>query len=131
MSQEKSYKKRPIKKAQLSAASEVLHSLLKNSKSPLGQQFVRWRLWQNWEKVVGCEIAKHTIPVGFNKGVLFVWVDHPARLQELTFMVKTFRDRVNDFQGYQWARSIRFTLDRKSVPEPEETKKGLRDFLSK
>lgn len=112
------------------AASDVLQSLLQNGKSALGEQFIRWRVWNSWGEIVGPQVAQHTLPVSFLKGELYVWVDHPARMQELTFCVVPIAKKINAFCGKRWVKKIRFTLDRKSVPKPEETAEDLRDFLS-
>lgn len=111
-------------------ASDVLQTLLQNGKSPLAEQFIRWKVWNSWGEIVGEQIAKHTLPVSYLKGELYVWVDHPARMQELTFCISELGFKINQFCRKKWVRRIRFTLDRKSVPKPEETAEGLRDFLS-
>lgn len=112
------------------AASDVLQSLLQNGKSALAEQFIRWRVWNSWADIVGPQVAKNTLPVSYVKGELYVWVDHPARMQELTFCVVEIAKKINAFCGKRWVKRIRFTLDRKSVPKPEETAEDLRDFLS-
>ncbi|MCH2533305.1 MAG: DUF721 domain-containing protein [Bdellovibrionales bacterium] len=123
---------RPKKKKNVTPASEVLQLLLQNGKSPLAVQFKRWRLWRYWGEVVGEEISTHTDPVAYDKGTLYVWVDHPVRMQEMIFMTKELKKKINSYMGEAtWVTRIRFTLDRKSVPKLEETEKGWRDFLSK
>lgn len=112
-------------------ASSVLQSLFQNSKSPLSEQFVRWKVWNSWEEVVGKEIGKHTLPVGYNKKRLYIWVSNAARMQEMTFLVRPIMNKINTFCGEKWVKSIQFTLDRKSVARPQETSQDLRDFLSK
>jgi hypothetical protein len=115
----------------LQAVGDLLQSLLQKSKSPLSDQFLRWKLWRSWPDVVGPQIAKSTLPVSFLQGELYVWVNHPARMQELTFCAGELLKKVNAFGGRRWIRRIRFTLDRKSVPSLEESDAGLREFLSK
>lgn len=104
------------KKSRLESASSVLQTLLQNSKSPLSQQFDRWRLWKCWPDVVGAELARCTLPVGYQRGRLYIWVNHSARLQELTYMAQPLREKINAYMGRRWVSHIRFTLDRKSVP---------------
>lgn len=116
------------KKPQL--ASDVLQTLLQNSKSPLAEQFLRWKVWNSWGEIMGEKIAKHSVPVGYQKGQLYIWVDHPARIQEFRFIVKEIMYKINEYCGKRWVRRIHFTLDRKSVPKSEESAKDLRDFLS-
>ena len=80
---------------------------------------------------MGEKIAKCTTPVGYLKGQLYIWVNHPTSMQDLTFMVGAIKDQINKFIGRRWVRSIRFTLDRKSVPQNAEMSEELRSFLSK
>jgi predicted nucleic acid-binding Zn ribbon protein len=103
---------------------------LQNSKSPLTEQFVRWRVWNSWPEVVGEEIAKHTLPVSFFKGTLYLHVNSAARMQELTFMLEHLIARINQFSNMRWVKFIRLTLDRRSVPKPEEMSPELRKFIS-
>lgn len=117
--------------AHLTPMAQVLQSLLQSSKSPLGEQFIRWRLWNDWEKVLGKEIAEHTLPVSYVNGTLYIWVKSAPRMQELTFLVRAIRDKINNYAGKNWARSIRFTLDKKSVPQPQEAPDEFRDFIAK
>lgn len=119
------------RKSHLISASDVLQSLLQSDKSPIVTQFTRWKLWYSWEKVVGESLAKFTTPVGYLRGQLYVWVNHPTRMQELTFIAGTMRDQINSFIGRKWVRSVRFTLDRRSVPEQAEMSEEWRNFLSK
>lgn len=119
------------KRSRLLPASNVLQSLLSNGKSPLSEQFTRWRLWRNWEEVVGETIAKNSCPVDFSKGRLYVWVSSSARMQEMRFMVGSIKDKINAYLGREYVKFIKLTLDRKSVPDQEDSQKAVRDFLSK
>jgi predicted nucleic acid-binding Zn ribbon protein len=123
--------KKKSQAAHLSPVANVLQSLFQSSKSPLSQQFIRWRLWNEWENVVGCEIAQHSMPVGYLDGALYVWVKSAARMQEMQFVVRPLMQKINQFAGSAYVRSIRFTLDRKAVPMPQENAEDLRGFLSK
>ena len=61
------------RKSELTATADVLQSLLQNSKSPLTEQFIRWKVWKAWPEVVGEEISRSTLPVGNLKGTLYIW----------------------------------------------------------
>ncbi len=113
----------------LFSASEVLQSLLQNSKSPISDQFLRWKLWRQWPDLVGEEISKRTLPVNFDQGTLFVWVENSVWLQQLTFMVGPLKNKINEHVGKDWVRQIRFTVDRRAVPTLEESEAGVRTFL--
>ncbi len=115
----------------MKTAEEVLQSLLQNGKSPLADQFLRWRLWKDWERVVGVSIGRHSEPVSYQKGTLYVWVKSSSWMQEMTYHAKTLKTRINEHVKKKWIREIRFTLDRRSVPRNEEIPEGLKEFLSK
>ena len=130
-SSERNRGRKNSRKGRLTSASDVLQGLLQNSGTKLGQSFTRWRLWHNWDQVVGPSVASHTDPVGYSNGILYVWVENSVRLQEVSFLASQLIRNINTHVGRKWVRRIRFTLDRKSVPKHEEMSKGLRDFLSK
>ncbi len=117
------------RRSQLDSAAFVLQGLLKSQKTPLSDSFLRWRVWNAWPTVVGEEIAASSLPVGYAKGCLYVWVKSAARMQELTFVVKPLMEKINSFVGKKWIRSIRFTQDRKSVPAAAEADETMRDFI--
>jgi predicted nucleic acid-binding Zn ribbon protein len=117
--------------SQLDSAAFVLQGLLKSKSTPLSDSFLRWRVWNSWSSIVGPEIAAHSLPVGFYKGALYVWVKSGARLQELTFVVKPLMQKINAFVGKEkWIRSIRFTQDRKSVPVHADAEESMRSYLA-
>lgn len=116
--------------SRLVPVANVLQSLLENSKFPLAQQFVRWRLWRFWPEVVGPAVAEHTAPVDYERGRLIIWVSSSARLQEMTFVIKALQQKINDYIGHRWVTSIRFTLDRQSVPKTTGMSEDSRSFLS-
>lgn len=110
----------------LKPASDLLQSLLTNGKSPLADQFQRWRLWREWSDVVGPTLSAHSIPVQLCHGTLYIWVESSAWLQQLSFLSEPMRDKINKYYQQKWIKQVRFTLDRKSVPQINES-----DFVSK
>lgn len=117
------------KKKKLSLGSEVLQSLFENGKSPLSEQFMRWKLWAKWEEVVGPTIAKNAEPVGFQRGVLYVWVRNSSWMQQMIFMKDQIRDTINQKFDNNFVKYIRFTLDRHEVPQGDES--DLKDIIRK
>lgn len=122
-------KKNPRSKSELLAASNVLQTVLANGKSPLSDQFLRWKIWRFWPKIVGDTLGKHSEPVGFNRRRLYVWVKSSARMQEIRFFEKTIIQKVNEHVGRDWVRSVRFTLDRHEVPEIAEASEDFKKYL--
>ena len=117
------------RKSQLKDSSDVLQSLLANGKSPLAQGFTRWKLWSHWADVVGESMAKHSMPVDYYRGCLVVWVEGSARMQEMTYLVRPIKSKINEFLGRQWIRSIRFTTDKHHVPDPDSVDKKFHKTL--
>jgi predicted nucleic acid-binding Zn ribbon protein len=101
--------------AQLTQAADVLQGLLQNSKSQLSDGFIRWRLEQEWSAVVGPTISQQTVPCAFERGVLFIYVKHPAWAQELRFFSDSIKEKVNTHLNQQWARDVKFTLSRRAA----------------
>lgn len=115
----------------LSPVSNILQGLFDQGQSPLKDQFQRWKLWHQWREVAGPVISSYSDPVGFQRGVLVVWVKSSAHMQELTYILENLRERVNEHVGRNYVKSIRLTLDRKAVPMTSESEKDLHDFLAK
>jgi predicted nucleic acid-binding Zn ribbon protein len=115
--------------SKLKNGSEVLQSLLENGKSPLSSQFLRWKLWAKWSEFVGPTIANNSEPVGYDKGVLYLWVKNSTWMQQFVFMREPIKETVNKKLGQRFIKDIRLTLDKKAVPrsaeESEELKKTL------
>jgi hypothetical protein len=117
--------------SRLDAAASVLQEVFRGDSTPLSDSFLRWRVWNSWESIVGAQIASSSLPVGYVRGCLTVWVKSAARLQEMTFVVKPLMEKINTHVGKRWVRQIRFTQDRKSVPAPAESDQSLREFTEK
>lgn len=64
----------------------VLPSVLRDL--GLQKRFSERRLVERWPDVVGPELARRARATRFDKGTLFVHVDHGAWMQELHFMEK-------------------------------------------
>lgn len=123
--------KDPKNSSRLLPVSNVLQSLLANGKSPLSEQFIRWKLWRNWPEIVGPTLAKNCQPVGFRKGRLYVWVNSSTRLQEMRFMIGHIKDKINKHLEREWVKYIQLTLDKKSVPDLEESSESFKEFIDK
>lgn len=103
------------------SASTVLQGLLAGGKSPLSDQFLRWKLWRFWDQIVGPTVAAACEPVGLDKGGrLLLWVKSSSRLQELRFVSETILKKTNEYLGAEQVRSIRFTLDQNKKPHRSE-----------
>ena len=117
------------KRRELAPASKVLQTLLGNGKSPLSDQFLRWKIWRFWAKVAGPTLASHCEPVGYDRGRLIVWVKSSARMQEIRFVEKSLKQKVNEYVGREWVKYVRFTLDRRGVPEQDQVSPIIKKYL--
>jgi predicted nucleic acid-binding Zn ribbon protein len=123
-------KKVPRAKAELLSASKVLQTLLANGKSPLSDQFLRWKIWRFWNEIVGETLSKVCEPVGFDRGRLYVWVKSSARMQEMRFCEDVLKDKINKHVGRPFAHHIRFTLDRRGIPKEAEVSAEFKNYLA-
>jgi len=121
--------KKDRSKTDLLSASKVLQTVLANGKSPLSDQFLRWKIWRFWPQIVGETMAKYSEPVGYDKRRLYIWVKSSSRMQEIRFFEHTLKKKVNDHVGREWVRSIRFTLDRREVPASADVSEDFKKYL--
>lgn len=117
------------RKPKFSVGSEVLQSLFENGKSPLSEQFMRWKLWAQWEEYVGPTVAQNAEPVSYHRGVLYLWVRNSAWMQQMIFMKDPIQNAINTKLGRNFVRGIRFTLDRREVPAQDQN--GLKELIQK
>lgn len=68
------------------------------------------KILQNWEKEVGVEISNHTTPIRLFRGKLFVKVDSPVLMNQLTFIKKEIIDKLNKSINVNLVKDIFFTL---------------------
>lgn len=111
--------------------TEVLQKLFENGKSPLSEQFIRWKMWSRWEEIVGSTLAKSCEPVGLQWGNLIIWVPHSTVLQQMQFLKTNILQAVQKAYPQLKVKDIRFTLDRKQVPKDYDSKNQAQKFISK
>lgn len=114
-------KKEKRKPSQLTGMSSVLQSLFANGKSPLSDQFVKFKLIKAWDKIGGDMVASSSLPVTLRFGRLVIWVKSSTRLQEMRFMEAELLGKINKFLGSEMIKELRFTLEDRRVSKPNET----------
>lgn len=112
--------RRKARTSQLKEASEVLQSLFEGRRSHLAKGFKTRRLRLEWSTVVGEALAKVCEPVDYDRGVLWIWVQHPTWMQHLTFGREQLLKKINSYMAEEYVSSIKFTLDRKGLPISQE-----------
>lgn len=73
--------------------SEALRTAL--GRLPQTTGLVHWPLWTEWDRVVGPQIARHARPLRLRRGLLVVEVDGPEWMQELRYLKRELRERLN------------------------------------
>ena len=100
----------------LSSGSSIIQALFESKSSPLTEQFVRWKIWYSWADYVGPTMANCCLPVGYDKGTLFVWVKNSSWMHHLQFMKDSIQEQINIRLGKHFIKRIRLTLDRHEAP---------------
>lgn len=113
------------------SGTEVLQKLFENGKSPLSEQFIRWKMWSRWEEIVGSTLAKSTEPVGLQWNTLIIWVPHSTVLQQMQFLKGNILAAVQKAYPQLKVKDIKFTLDRKQIPKDDASREKAQAFVSK
>lgn len=79
---------------------------------------------------MGATMGSVSEPVGYYRGVLYVWVKNSSWMQQLVFMREPMKEAINKKLEMKYVHEIRLTLDRKAVPQDAQEAQELRDSLS-
>lgn len=125
MSSDKDYK------TKFKSGAEVLHRLLEDKAGPVSDQYLRWKLWLSWKDIVGPTVAQNAEPIGYKRGVLWLWVPNSVWMQQMSFMLEPIKNSVNQKFKENFVQEIKLTLDRRLTPElsNEDFKKSLKKFI--
>jgi len=120
-------------KSKFNSGAEVLQNLFSDKQGPVADQFLRWKLWMNWQEIVGPTTAQCCEPVSFHQGVLWLWVKNSTWMTQLNFMSETIKNTINQKFSQNMVKEIRLTMDRKNVPHQndEDFKNKLNQFFKK
>ncbi|MGJ3521883.1 DUF721 domain-containing protein [Nitratidesulfovibrio sp. D1] len=79
----------------MKAIGEALRGFLERRGAPERMRLVR--LWENWDMVMGVDIAVLAYPLGHRKRILLVGAEDNMAMQDLTFLTPEILERVNAF----------------------------------
>ncbi len=113
----------------MKSSSDIIETVLQNSKNGLSDQFMRWKVWRKWDEIVGATICAQSTPVGYNNGTLYIWVKNSVWMQEMLFLARPIKEKVNKYIGKNWVQKVHFTLNRHEVPDLDEAEK-LKETLN-
>ncbi len=118
-------------KSKFQSGAQVLQRLFESGKSPLSDQYLRWKLWSQWEQIVGKQMASVCEPVGLSRGVLKIWVKNSAWHHQLQFFREEILQKIQASESFSHMTQLVFTLDRKSVPENGDTRQEMKRHLDR
>jgi predicted nucleic acid-binding Zn ribbon protein len=87
---------------------EALRAAL--ARLPIARRIADHALWAEWDAVVGPTLAQHARPERLRHGVLLVAVDSAEWMQELQFLKRELRDRLNARLGRPAVREVFLAL---------------------
>ena len=96
------------------ALGDILRAAL--SRLPEHNELASFPIWGDWETLVGPTIARHARPQRLRRGVLVVEVDGPEWLQELRYLQRDLRTRLNERLGRTAVRELLLVLARDGAP---------------
>lgn len=88
----------------------------------------QYKLWKQWEEIVGSQIALNAKPIRWQGNVLIVGVKHASWMQELAFMKSELTQKIKDHIPYIKITDIRFQVGDLPSPQnenPAENKKNI------
>ena len=93
-----------------------------------GEKLMQVRLWQNWEMVMGPDIAPLAWPLGARNDILIVGGEDNLALQELSFMTPEILERVNAFMDAPVFSKVelRLAMGAKPLDQPPDIQPSTR-----
>jgi len=86
----------------------------------MADKFRRYGLWNRWRELVGSEVAAHSQPARWQGGTLVVRVEHPAWIQELTYLKPQMIASIKERLPKTPIKDIRFEVGKLELPSEEE-----------
>ncbi len=90
------------------SAGDVAGKILKKTVSPDLLKTIQ--ITENWQDIVGAQIAKIAFPLSFKRKILYIQVTHSVWLRELTIgpAKAMILKKINDLYGKKQCRDIKF-----------------------
>ncbi len=97
-------------RCQLKEIGQLIDELVKSRKWE--KNFALEKLRQDWEKIVGRNIAKHTMPKFIKAKRLFIEVDSPIWSTQLNYSKNQVMDTINGYYKEKMVKEIFFNIKR-------------------
>jgi len=95
-------------KDSLTPLKDIIGNLMSGRGLPFDPQDAT--IWKVWAEVVGPAISRNAQPLWIKSGRLRVMVSDPIWLQELEFLERDMREKLNQRLGRQAVKKIEFRL---------------------
>ena len=76
-----------------------------------------WRAVDEWPRLVGTRVARHTHAISFRDGRLHVEVEGSAWMHELGFLKRDLVRTINQHLGSECVKDVRFIAPRGGIPK--------------
>ncbi len=83
---------------------DAISQIFKEEK--LDEKYSIFAIRNEWEKLVGTLLAKHTTQINYAAGILFVSIDSAVVRNEATYMKDEIIQKVNTFVGKRLIREL-------------------------
>ena len=97
----------------MEAVAGILNRLL--ARLGLVDELHGWRAVEEWARIVGPRVARHTRALSFYHGVLRVEVDGSAWRHELSYLERELVRRLNRELGADPVRAVQWVVPRRGV----------------
>lgn len=97
------------KKKHFSPISGILSNAIK--KKEFREKVKTYKLWSEWLKIMGEQIAAHSCPLKWQKDALLVAVEHPTWVHELTLLKPKLLKKLNEHYPATKISDIRFVVE--------------------
>ena len=83
---------------------DAISQIFKEEK--LDEKYSIFAIRNDWEKIVGKTVAKHTTQINYASGILFVSIDSPVIRNEATYAKEDIIQKVNKFVGKRLIKEL-------------------------
>ena len=79
------------------------------------REMLGWRAAEEWPRIVGPRIARHTRCVGFRDGILRVEAESSAWMHELGYLERDLVHKINRHLDDELVREVKFIVPRGGI----------------
>lgn len=81
----------------------------------LERELQGWKAAEEWPRLVGARIARHTRCAGFHEGTLRVEAESSAWMHELSYLERELVQKINRHFGTDLVREVKFVVPRGGI----------------